>query len=206
MKCINRPINRSTACKKSGQKFIQEIPRVRNVTVHFRKMDTSASVILVEWDVSKYLKMSPSIWDRFEVQVRVKNEWRQYLSRTLNSTFDNSYGSKNHFAVPYQISEFPKSDNLKFRVRRVWTRPCMKRKITTWAFSEVTNITKLQHDNLDIVAGIQQIGENSVMLEIRSKTDRLGNFEICWKPEVHGAVVSKEFTCVSFFIIFSCFF
>ena len=71
-------------CKKSNQKFVLEMPKVRNVTIQFEKMDTSTSAVLVEWDVSKYLKMSPSIWDRFEVQVRVKNEWAKYLTRTLN--------------------------------------------------------------------------------------------------------------------------
>lgn len=197
VKCINRPIVRPS-CKKSPEKFVQEMPKVRNVTIQYKEFDTQSSAILVEWDVSKYMKMSPSIWDRFEVQVRINNEWKSSLNRLLNSTYENAYHQKTHFAMPYKLSELG-NGNWKFRLRRLWTRQCMRRKVSSWVHSQSTNITQLQTVPSDTVATLDQLGTNSVVLSLTSKAQRLESYRICWKPEVHGAVVSKEYTCVSGF-------
>lgn len=182
------------SCKTRG-KFDQEMPKTRNVTLHYDSLDTNTAALLVEWDTSNYIKMSPSIWDRFEVQVRSESEWKEHLTRTLNATYENAYHGTLHFALPYQKSEIGTVGDIRFRIRRVWTRPCVHKKVSNWVYSKTTNIAELEDLDTDIVANIDQLNSNSVLISLASNSKRLEAYRICWKPEVHGAVVSKSFTC-----------
>ena len=151
--------------------------------------------------------MSPSVWDRFEVQVKVDSTWLTGLNRVVNATLENSYQSTTHFATPYALSELSplggNSKKMKFRVRRVWSRSCDRKKeplkkATAWAVSKTASPQKLHMTHRPVEAELEQTGPRSVALTLTSKTaQRLGEFKICWKPEIHGAVLSKEFTCVS---------
>ena len=154
------------------------------------------------------MRLSQSVWDRFEIQVKVDSQWLTSLNRVVNATIENSYHTNTHFAIPYEFGILGEnSEKLKFRVRRVWSRSCERKKdavkkVTAWTFSKTVSAEKLKMSHRPVEAKLEQTGPRSVALTLTSKTSqRLGEFKICWKPEIHGAVMSKEYTCVRYLFI-----
>lgn len=196
--CRNRP---RPPCREV-RKFPYRIPEVTNVTSSFLHLDgTGEDTILLEWDVTFHFK-DPSINDHFEIEVQTgsnhfSSDWIKYSNKKLKRIWKlneaEGHQKLGHFQYPYRIKEFHE-DTFRYRLRRVWSKTCYKKKTSQWRYSKKFSISHLKISSPSMMFHLQQIDSKSVLFDIVSNTAAIGSLNVCWKAE-YPEVVMMQARC-----------